>query len=53
MGIQDVQHVDRAALSIDHEKPLRLRIVRDDLGGGLVENTGRIGADRFDTDRER
>jgi hypothetical protein len=52
-GVQHVQHIDLAALGIDHEQALGFRIVRDDLGGGFFENPGRIRADRFDADRER
>jgi hypothetical protein len=52
-GVQDIQHIDLAALGIDHEQALGFRIVRDDLGGGFFENPGRIRADRFDADRER
>ncbi len=52
-GFARVEHVDLAALRVDHEQPLSPRIVSHDLGGRLVENARRVSADGRDADLKR
>src|SRR5690606_28247645 len=46
----DVEHLDRRGVRVDDEQALRGGVVRDDLRRGLVEDAGRVAAERLQPD---
>ena len=46
--VREVERLDLAGVGVDEEGPLGARVVGDDLGGPLVEETGLVGAQHLE-----